>query len=231
MRRSKQTNSLVTARANRISFACLLGLETCTTSQHNSQDQDTIIKPHTIFRKVTYIKPYATHNQEHCISKATMKVPDTAAKEEQPLPPNGNKSPLLTPTDLVDDDIATAQSLDTTSLQTSKHHPDFRVRNQLKILTIANILSDLQLHLSAAQRTQDQSTLDDFFARITKAGEGLSSLTITMPSKQADSVTRKLDGGEMSDACKCMDSSGWYRLEHGDAEGGSEIEAHGVSLD
>jgi hypothetical protein len=168
---------------------------------------------------------------KHRIFNATMKVPDTAAKEEQLLPPKDNKSLLLTLTDLVDDDIATAQSLDTTSLQTSKHHPDFRIRNQLKMLKIANTLSDLQLHLSAAQRTQDQSMLDDLHARITKAGEGLSSLTQAMPSKQADSVARKLDGGEMSDVCKCIDNGGWYSLEHGDAEGGSEIEAHGVSLD
>ena len=157
-----------------------------------------------------------------------MGLPDTASNDEQSLPSRDNipgiHSPqlisptFLTLTDLVKDKITTAQTLDTTSLQTSKHHPDFRIRNQLKILKLATMLSDLQLHLSTAQHARNQSALDDLLTRLTKATEGLSSPVEPAPVKQSDSATRKLDGGELSDVCKSMKGSGWYRVEHGSRE-------------
>ena len=153
-----------------------------------------------------------------------MGLPDTAFNGEQSLPSRDKKPdmqsrqpvspPSLRPTNLVKDKIATAQTLDTTSLQTSKHHPDFRTRNQLKTLKLATMLSDLQLHLSAAQHSQNQSALDDLLARLMKAAEGLSNLAQPVPTKQSDSATRKLDGGDLSDVCKSMNGSGWYRVKH-----------------
>lgn len=122
---------------------------------------------------------------------------------------------FASPTELVNDTATTAQSLDLPSLQTSKHHPDFRIRNQHKVLKLATILSDLQLHLSVAQRLQNQSTFDDLCARITKAGEGLSSLAQPMPANKADCAATKLDGRQLSDVCKSMKDSEWYRAEHG----------------
>jgi hypothetical protein len=130
--------------------------------------------------------------------------------------------PLALPLDLVNDNATTPQSLDLTSLQTSKHHPDFRIRNQHKVLKLAAILADLQLHLSAAQRSQDQSAFNDLCARITKAGEGLSSLAQPMPAAKADCAARKLNGGELSDVCKSMKDSEWYHVEHGSLAGEGE---------
>ena len=129
---------------------------------------------------------------------------------------------LALPSDLVNDSATAAQSLDLTSLQTSKHHPDFRIRNQHKVLKIAAILADLQLHLSAAQRSQDQPAFDDLCARITKAGEGLSSLAQPMPAAKADCAARKMNGGELSDVCKSMKDSEWYHVEHGSVAGEGE---------
>ena len=122
---------------------------------------------------------------------------------------------LASPTDLVNENTTTAQTLDLTSLQTSKHHPDFRIRNQHKVLKLATILSDLQLQLSAVQRSQDQSAFDDLCVRITKAGEGLASLAQPMPANKADCAATKLDGRQLSDVCKSMKDSEWYRAEHG----------------
>lgn len=128
---------------------------------------------------------------------------------------NNTDKSLASPTELVNDTTPTAQSLDLTSLQTSKHHPDFRIRNQHKVLKLATILSDLQLHLSVAQRRQDQLAFDDLCARITKVGEGLPSLAQPMPANKADCAARKLDGGEMSDVFKSIKDSEWYHVEHG----------------
>lgn len=122
---------------------------------------------------------------------------------------------LASPTGLVNDTATTAQSLDLTSLQTSKHHPDFRIRNQHKVLQLATILSDLQLYLSAAQRSQNQAAFDDLCVRITKAGEGLSSLAHPMSVEKADCAATKLTGGQLSDVCESMKESKWYRVEHG----------------
>lgn len=49
--------------------------------------------------------------------------------EDQDANENNTDKDLASPTDLVNDAATTAQSLDLTSLQTSKHHPDFRIRN------------------------------------------------------------------------------------------------------
>jgi hypothetical protein len=122
---------------------------------------------------------------------------------------------LAAPTDLINDTATTAQSLDLTSLQTSKYHPDFRVRNQHKVLKLTTILSDLHLHLSAANRTQNQAAFNDLCARITKAGEGLPSLAQPMPVEKSDCAAMKLSGEQMSDVCKSMKESEWYRVEHG----------------
>lgn len=128
--------------------------------------------------------------------------------------PNTHR-PLASPSDLVNDTATTAQSRDLTSLQTSKHHPDFRIRNQHKVLELATILSDLQLYLSAAQRSQNQAAFNDLCARIMKAGEGLSSLAQPMPVQKSDSAATKLDGGQLSDVCKSMRENEWYQVEHG----------------
>ncbi|GAB7330466.1 hypothetical protein MBLNU13_g02076t1 [Cladosporium sp. NU13] len=129
---------------------------------------------------------------------------------------------LASPTDLVNDTTTIAQTLDLTSLQTSKHHADFRIRNQHRVLKLATILSDLQLHLSAAQRSQNQSVFDDLCARITKAGEGLASLAQSMPANKADCAARKLNGGELSEVCKSMKDSEWYHIQHGSVAGEGE---------
>lgn len=122
---------------------------------------------------------------------------------------------LASPSDLVNDTATTSQTLDLTSLQTSKHHPDFRIRNQHKVLKLSAILSDLQLHLSAAQRMQNQAAFNDLCARITKAGAGLSSLAQPMPVEKSDCAATMLDGAQLSDVCKSMKESEWYRVEHG----------------
>jgi hypothetical protein len=122
---------------------------------------------------------------------------------------------LALPSELVNDTATTFQTLDLTSLETSKHHPDFRIRNQHKVLKVSAILSDLQLHLSAAQCTQNQAAFNDLCARITKAGEGLSSLAQPMPVEKSDCAATKLDGGQLSDVCKSMKESEWYHVEHG----------------
>jgi hypothetical protein len=215
--------------------ACLLGLKQ---PHHNTTPRIRssclhIRTYHFAKSNIHHIMHHAyTLRENYSISNATMGLSDTMADNERSLPLEGNTSPLLTPTDPVDDNFTTtAPSLDTTSLQTSKHHPDFRIRNQLKIVKIVNVLSDLHMHLSATQKTQDQSALDDLLARTMKAGEGLANLAKAMPTKEADSVARKMDGAQMSEVCKCMDSSGWYRIEQEGAEGGSEIGAHFASLD
>lgn len=128
-----------------------------------------------------------------------------------------SKDPSLAkPTDLITETpITITQTLDLTSLQTSKHHPDFRIRNQHKILKLATILSDLQLHLSAAQRSQNQPAFDALCARITKAGEGLESLAQSMPVEKADCAATKMGGGQMAEVCRSMGEGEWYRVEHG----------------
>ena len=77
------------------------------------------------------------------------------------------------------------------------------------------VLSDLQLHLSAAQRMQNQAAFNDLCARITKAGAGLSSLAQPMPVEKSDCAATMLDGAQLSDVCKSMKESEWYRVEHG----------------
>lgn len=137
---------------------------------------------------------------------------------------------LASPTDFINETATTSQTLDLTSLQTSKHHPDFRIRNQHKVLKVAAILSDLQLHLSAAQSSQNQAAFNDLCARITKAGEGLSSLAQPMPVEKSDCAATKLDGRQLSDVCKSMKESEWYRVEHGGVA--EEGERHnGLSLE
>lgn len=129
---------------------------------------------------------------------------------------NNTDKYLASPAELINDNTTTAQSLDLTSLQTSKHHPDFRIRNQHKVLKLATILSDLQLHLSVAQRSQDQLAFNDLCARISKAGEGLASPAQPTPAVKADCAAKKLNGGELSEVCKSMKDSEWYHVEHGD---------------
>jgi len=130
--------------------------------------------------------------------------------KEQPSDRKPSASPNPSPTDLINETTPTTQTLDTTSLQTSKHHTDFRIRNHPKTLKLATILSDLQQHLSAARRSENQSAFNDICARITKAGEGLSSLTQPMLVEKADSATTKLDGEQMSDVCRSMKECEWY---------------------
>lgn len=147
---------------------------------------------------------------------------------------NQTDASLATPTDLINDTPTTAQSqaLDLTSLQTSKHHPDFRIRNQHKTLKLAQILSDLHLHLSAAQTSQNQAAFNDICARITKAGEGLGSFAQPMPVEKADCAATKMDGGQMAEVCRSMGEGEWYRVEHGglveEGEGHDGISAERV---
>jgi hypothetical protein len=141
-------------------------------------------------------------------------------------------SPPLPITDLVTDlPTNSAPSLDLTGIQTSKHHPDFRIRNQPKMLKLATILSDLHLHLSAAHRNEDQAAFNTMHARITAAGEGLSSLAVAMPAEKKDGAKR-LSGGETWEIEKTRQKKEreWYGVQHGCAveEGG---EHDGLSLD
>ena len=125
-------------------------------------------------------------------------------------------TPLASPTDLINDTpTTTTQTLDLTSLQTSKHHPDFRIRNQHKILKLSTILSDLQLHLTTAQRSQNQPAFDSLCVRITRAGEGLGSLAQLMGVEKADCAATKMTGEQMLDVCRSMGEGELYRVEHG----------------
>lgn len=144
------------------------------------------------------------------------------APPPSPIPPPAYRTPPrpntpVTPlTDLANGDLTTtAPTLDLSSLQTSRHHPDFRIRNQPRFLRLSTILSDLQLHLSTAYKTQDQAAFNDLHARIAKGGEGLSTLAQAMPPETADVAARKLNGAEMSEVVRCMKASEWYRAEHG----------------
>ena len=43
----------------------------------------------------------------------------------------------------------------------------------------------------------------------------MPGLAQAMPANKADCAARKLNGGELSDVCKSMKDSEWYRVEHG----------------
>jgi hypothetical protein len=140
------------------------------------------------------------------------------------LPSKLTTSPPLPITDLVTDiPTTTPLTLDLTGLQTSKHHPDFRIRNQPKMLRLATILSNLHLHLSVAHRNEDQETFNALHARITAAGEGLGSLAVSVPAEKKDGA-RRLSGGELSEVekTKLKKDREWYGVQHGSAveEGG-----------
>lgn len=77
--------------------------------------------------------------------------------------------------DLIND-LPTSPTDPFSNLLSSRHNPDFRIRNQHKALKLATILSDLQLQLFAAQRAEDQVDFDALYRRICKAGDGLKSL-------------------------------------------------------
>jgi hypothetical protein len=170
----------------------------------------------------------AQHNQ-YMPSSDTR--PITALSESPSLPSEATTSPqthtssLCFPiTDLVIDlPTTSAPSLDLTSLQTSKHHPDFRIRNQTKMLKLATILSELRLHLSVAHRNEDQAAFNAMHTRITAAGEGLVSLAVAMPAEKKDGA-RRLSGGELCDIerTKRKKEREWYGVQHGSAveEGG-----------
>lgn len=166
----------------------------------------------------TYTEDTADENDMHhttTVSKTQQPQPSISTNPYTACPQSTTSQPLPI-TDLVNEPeiTATAPTLDLTSLQTSKHHPDFRIRNQHKLLKLATILSDLNLHLSAAHRAQDQAAFDALHARICQAGDGLPSLAQAMPAKKGDGV-RRLSGGEMCDVNRSMRGSEWYRVEHG----------------
>jgi hypothetical protein len=175
---------------------------------------------------------------------------DTAARHSQVIPSNDteirtipSQSPTLpsrtaTPpifpiTDLVTDlPTNSAPSLDLTGLQTSKYHPDFRIRNQPKMLKLATILSDLHLHLSVAHKNEDQAAFNAMHARITAAGEGLGNLAVAMPAEEKDGALKRLSGGELWEvkALQRKKEREWYGVQHGcAAEEGEEHD--GLSLE
>lgn len=156
--------------------------------------------------------------------------PSTAASQPPHSPPSQSSPPQPSPplfaiTDLVNEEdeiLPTAPTLDLTSLRTSKHDPDFRIRNHHKVLKLAAILSDLNLHLSAAHRAQDQAAFNAMYARITAAGEGLGTLAQAMPAEKRDGV-RRLGGGELCEVNRTIKEGEWYHVQHGgDAEEGGE---------
>lgn len=114
------------------------------------------------------------------------------------------------------------------SIHTSKHATDFRVRNQTKILRLSDILSDLSMHLATAKRKEDQPAFDLLYARIVKAGDGLESLA-------QPELERSEGGGNTGLQCGEGESWGWwvngqevagsYTVQHGNAgEEGEEYE-------
>jgi hypothetical protein len=85
--------------------------------------------------------------------------------------------------------------------------------------------------LSAAHRNEDQAAFNTMHARITAAGEGLSSLAVAMPAEKKDGA-RRLSGGKTWEIEKTRQKKEreWYGVQHGCAvaEGG---EHDGLSLD
>lgn len=115
------------------------------------------------------------------------------------------------------------------SIHTSKHARDFRVRNQTKILRLSDILSDLSMHLATAKRKEDQSAFDALYACIVKVGDGLENLTQPELERSETDKHTGLQCGEGESWgwwVNGQDEAGWYAVRHGDVgEEGIEHEA------
>lgn len=111
------------------------------------------------------------------------------------------------------------------NIHTSKHNPDFRVRNQEKILAAENILSSLQIHLQSAHRAQDQSKFDEIYARVLQVGRSLGDLPQCpqIPDIEARLDVREEGLGEIMSVNRAGD---WYGVMH--AVPRKEGEAHEV---
>lgn len=112
------------------------------------------------------------------------------------------------------------------NIHASKHNPDFRIRNQEKVLKIGSILSSLQLHLQLAHRAGDQSGLDRIYARVLQAGKGLDDLPqcLKIPGSEA-----KLDEDEdvLGEIMSVDRADEWYRVAHAvPTEEGAAFEVH-----
>lgn len=174
---------------------------------------------------------YENHSTSPTTTNNSSPSPSTPEPKPQPqLPPKTSPPPPPLPvTDLVHDlSPKTTSSLPTcfSSIHTSKHAPDFRVRNQAKILRLSDILSNLSLHLAIAKKERNQATFDGLYARIAKAGEGLESLEAEIEGRESgereNMVVRDGKGDGYSEGkeetwgywVNEQEEAGWYAVRH-----------------